>query len=74
MMCDEIHRMATNLDLDDRLLNLALRVGGRRTKKETVHEALEEYVSRRKRLEAVKAFGTFSFDPKYDYRRERRRR
>ena len=66
--------MATNLDLDDRLLNLALRVGGRKTKKETVQEALEEYVSRRKRLKATKAFGTFSFDSKYDYRRERRRR
>ncbi len=66
--------MATNLDLDDRLLNLALRVGGRRTKKETVQEALEEYVSRRERLKAVKAFGTISFDPNYDYRSARRRR
>lgn len=73
-MCDILHGMATNLDLDDQLLNLALRVGGRKTKKETVQEALEEYVSRRKRLKAAKAFGTFSFDPTYDHRRERRRR
>jgi len=34
--------MATNLDIDDRLLNEALRMGGHRTKKETVTEALQE--------------------------------
>jgi Arc/MetJ family transcription regulator len=73
-MCDSLCGMATNLDLDDRLLNLALRVGGRRTKRETVNEALEEYVSRRKRLKATQAFGTFAFDPRYDYRGDRRRR
>ena len=40
--------MATNLALDDRLLEEALKIGGRATKKDTVTEALQEYISRRK--------------------------
>ncbi len=66
--------MPTNLALDDELLTEALRVGGHRTKRETVNEALSEYIARRQRLAAVRAFGTFTFDPAYDYKRERRRR
>ena len=41
--------MPTNLALDDNLLNKALRLGGHRTKRETVNEALKEYIERRKR-------------------------
>jgi Arc/MetJ family transcription regulator len=37
--------MATNLDVDQRLLNEALKAGGHRTKKETVNEALKEYAA-----------------------------
>jgi predicted nucleic acid-binding protein len=36
--------MATNLAIDDRPLGEALRVGGHRTKKDTVTEALQEYI------------------------------
>ena len=39
----------TNLNIDDRLLEEALKVGGRRTKRETVNEALTEYIQRRRR-------------------------
>ncbi|MGE0363320.1 MAG: type II toxin-antitoxin system VapB family antitoxin, partial [Vicinamibacterales bacterium] len=35
--------MATNLALDDALLEEALRIGGKTTKKDTVTEALQEY-------------------------------
>ena len=66
--------MPTNLAIDDRLLEEALRIGGRRTKKETVNEALKEYIQYRKRLKALAAFGTIEFDPDFDYKRERRRR
>jgi Arc/MetJ family transcription regulator len=40
--------MATNLDLDPALVDEAVAVGGRRTKKETVTEALREYIARRR--------------------------
>ncbi|MGH8570824.1 MAG: type II toxin-antitoxin system VapB family antitoxin [Gammaproteobacteria bacterium] len=40
--------MATNLAIDGKLLEEALRIGGHRTKKATVTEALQEYIQRRK--------------------------
>jgi hypothetical protein len=49
-------------------------VSGHRTKRETFNAALSASIARRKRLAAVRAFGTFTFDPAYDYKRERRRR
>lgn len=65
--------MATNLAIDDDLLTEALRVGGKRTKKDTVTEALQEYVQRRKQARILDLFGKVEFDPKYDYKRQRRR-
>ena len=66
--------MPSNLAIDDRLLHEALRVGGRKTKRETVNEALREFIQRRQRAEIVKLFGTVDYDPAYDYKKERRRR
>jgi hypothetical protein len=66
--------MATNLDIDDGLLSEALRIGGHRTKKETVNEALREYIRYRKQVNVVELFGKIDFDPKYDYKKQRRRR
>ena len=65
--------MPTNLAIDDELLAEALRVGGRRTKRETVNEALTEYVRRRKRGSFVKLFGTIDFRPDWDYKKARQR-
>ena len=72
-MCSTMCEMATNLALDDRLLDEAVRVGGKRTKKETVTEALLEYIQRRKQARIADLFGTVDYDPKYDYKRQRRR-
>ena len=66
--------MATNLALDDRLLEEALRIGGRATKRETVTEALQEYINRRKQATVVELFGSVDYDPKYDYKKQRLRR
>ncbi|MFA5891088.1 MAG: type II toxin-antitoxin system VapB family antitoxin [Actinomycetota bacterium] len=65
--------MATNLALDDELLTEALRVGGHRTKKATVTEALQEYIARRKQQQVVEVFGKIDVDPTYDYKAQRRR-
>ncbi|HEY2324114.1 MAG TPA: type II toxin-antitoxin system VapB family antitoxin [Thermoanaerobaculia bacterium] len=65
--------MPTNLAIDDRLLQEAQRIGGQRTKKATVTEALEEYIQRRKQAKILELFGTVEFDPKYDYKKQRRR-
>lgn len=66
--------MATNLALDDSLIEEARRTGGHRTKKEAVTAALAEYVKRRKQLRVLDAFGTIDFDSKYDYKAGRRSR
>jgi hypothetical protein len=66
--------MPTNLAIDDALLEEALRVGGHRTKKATVTEALQEYVKRRQQADIVGLFGTIEFDPKVDYKAGRRRK
>jgi hypothetical protein len=66
--------MATNLDIDERLLEEALKVGGHRTKKETVNEALKEYICYRKQLSIKDLFGKIDYDPDYDYKKLRRRR
>ena len=71
-VCKLLH-MATNLAIDDRLLEEALQIGGQSTKKETVNQALLEYVQRRKQARVLDLFGKIDFDPKYDHKRQRRR-
>jgi hypothetical protein len=64
--------MATNLAIDEHLLEQALRAGGHRTKKATVNEALAEYIRRRQQLGVVALFGEVDFDSRYDYKKQRR--
>ncbi len=66
--------MATNLNIDEKLLNEALFLGGRKTKRETVNEALEEYIRRRKQTKVVSLFGKVDFDVHYDYKKQRKDR
>ena len=65
--------MATNLALDDKLIEEARRVGKHKSKKEAVTAALDEYVRKRKQMRILDAFGTLLFDPSYDYKAERQR-
>jgi hypothetical protein len=65
--------MATNLALDDRLIEDARLAGGHKTKKEAVTAALDEYVQRRKQLDILKAIGTIDFSPTCNYKAERLR-
>jgi len=66
--------MATNLGLDDNLIEEALEIGGYKSKKDTVNAALKEFIAHRRRLAVIEAFGTFDFDKDYDYKEERRAR
>ena len=66
--------MATNLDIDQKLLAQAKRVGKHRSKKEAVNAALAEYVQRRNQLGIIEAFGTVDYDPTYDYKAQRKKR
>ena len=66
--------MPTNLAIEDTLLDEALKVGGHRTKRETVNEALREYIDHRRQIEVLGMFGNIDFDPAYDYKAGRKKR
>jgi hypothetical protein len=66
--------MPTNLKIDDRLLNRAQKIGGFRTKKDTINQALTEFLRRREQLEIVGLFGTVDFSPGFDHKKLRVKR
>jgi Arc/MetJ family transcription regulator len=63
--------VATNLAIEDTLIEEARKVGGHRTKKAAVTEALQMYIRHHRQLEMLKLFGTVEFDPEYDYKAQR---
>jgi len=65
--------VATNLAIDDRLIDEARRIGKKATKKAVVTEALQEYIQRRRQLQVLELFGTIDIDPAYDYKEQRKR-
>ncbi len=65
--------MASNLAIDQELLNAALETGGLKTKKETVNLALAEFIQRRKAAEVLSLFGKIEYDIDYDYKKARER-
>ncbi len=65
--------MATNLALDDGLIEEARRIGGHRTKKAVVTEALKEYVQRRTQLRILDLLHTIDYDPDFDDKKQRKR-
>jgi Arc/MetJ family transcription regulator len=64
--------MATNLALDDRLIQQAQKLGGHRTKKDAVTAALDEYIRHRQQQKMLALFGKIEYEPGYDYKRLRR--
>lgn len=65
--------MATNLNIDQELLETAKKLGKFKTKRETVNKALEEYIKRRKVNEVTGLFGTVVYENEYDYKKMRER-
>jgi len=65
--------MATNLAVDDNLISEAMIIGGCKTKKAAVTEALIEYIQRRKQIQITSLFGTIDYDSDYDYKKNRSR-
>ena len=63
--------MATNLQLDDKLIQKAVKLGGHKTKKAAVSEALIEYIQNLEQEKILLMFGTVDYDPEYDYKQQR---
>jgi Arc/MetJ family transcription regulator len=66
--------MATNLSLDPKLLDEALKVSGERTKKAAVTQALREFIARRHQKRLLELIGQLEWDSDFDYKAERTRR
>jgi Arc/MetJ family transcription regulator len=66
--------MATNVELEPKLIKEAQRIGGHKTKRETIESALREYVQHRKQADIIALFGTIDFDEDYDYKASRKRK
>ncbi|HMY66908.1 MAG TPA: type II toxin-antitoxin system VapB family antitoxin [Leptospiraceae bacterium] len=67
--------MATNLALDDSLIEEARIAGRHRTKKDAVTMALREYIQKRRQLEILDLLGTLDFSEKLlDYKKRRLRK
>jgi hypothetical protein len=65
--------MATNLSIDPKLIEDALKLSGERTKRAAVTRALEEFIARRRQKRMLDLFGKLEWDRSYDYKAERSR-
>jgi Arc/MetJ family transcription regulator len=65
--------MSTNLSINMQLLDDALKIGGLKTKKDTVNLALEEFIQKRKAADILSLFGKIEYDEDYNYKEARRR-
>ena len=64
--------MRTNIVLNDELVKKAFKHSSARTKKELVHEALEELISARQRRDLRDLRGKISFAAGYDHKKLRK--
>ena len=66
--------MATNLALDQDLLDRAFLVSGEPTKKAAVTRALQEFIARREQRRVAELFGKLDWNSAFDYKSERSRK
>jgi len=64
--------LRTNIVIDDKLMEQALRVSGLTTKKEVVELALVEFVQRHTRKDLQELQGKIQFADNYDYKTMRK--
>ena len=65
--------MATNLQIDDKLITRAVRLGHHRTKKASVTQALTDYIHHIEQENILSLFGTVDYASSHDYKKQRTR-
>ena len=65
--------VATNLQLDDRLILKAVKLGKHKTKRAAVTQALKEYVEHLEQQKLLALLGKVDYDLQYDYKKQRQR-
>jgi len=73
IVCVEVISMATNLQIDDKLITQATKLGGHRTKRAAVTQALTDYIHHLRQERILSLFGTLVYDPEYDHKKQRAR-
>ena len=63
--------MATNLALDNKLIEKAKKIGKHKTKRAAVTEALEEYIQNHEQQEILQLFEKIEYDETYNYKEQR---
>ena len=66
--------MRTNIVIDDALLEEAFSVSKARTKKDLVHEALQELIRIKRRKNMTELAGSIEFHEGYDHKKLRKMR
>lgn len=66
--------MATNLGLDDKVVEQAVALGQHKSKREAVMAALLEYIRRHQQMRIFELEGKIDFDPSYDHRAARKKK
>jgi len=69
----EVIFMATNLQIDDKLITKAVDLGHHRTKKAAVTQALINYILHLEQENILSLFGSIDFTEGYDYKKQRSR-
>ena len=64
--------MTTNIVIEDKLLNEAVKLGKHSSKKAAVVEALKEYVIKRKQSKIIALFDSIDYDTNYNYKKQRK--
>jgi len=73
VVIEEVIILATNLQLDDRLIERAVKLGKHKTKRAAVTQALKEYVEHLEQQKILALFGNVDYDPEYDYKKQRKK-
>ena len=60
--------MRTNIVLEDKLVKEALKYSQAKTKRQLIHQALEEFVENRRRRNLLDLAGKIEFAEGYDYK------
>jgi hypothetical protein len=69
----EVMIAATDLQIDDRLIDKARKLGGHSTKKAAVTQVLVDYIRHLEREKITSLYGSVYYDPKFDFKKQRKR-
>ena len=64
--------MRTNINLDDTLIEKAMKMSKAKSKREVIHLALKEFVANKQRLNLMDLRGKIQFRDDYDYKKMRK--